>query len=183
MFGTQGPEVRILSLRPIGKTARSDARRFSLASLGLDAGLLDDRAPQLDLRERIALAGSDVRAGVHSKALLAWAAGPPLLVRMWPRWVAAAFCVAAIATAAVWGATGNSAPFVAVVVLEILFSTPLRVPVDTALHAASAPARMCLNIRMFHTLAMTLSNGTFCDCRNEWNPITPSPTERSRMAE
>ena len=98
-------------------------------------------APQLDLRERIALAGSDVRAGVNSEALLAWASGPPLLVRMWPRWIAAALCAAAIVTAIAWGVTGSSAPFVAVVVIEILFSTPLRVPVDTALHAASAPAR------------------------------------------
>ena len=49
--------------------------------------------------------------------------------------------------------------------------------------AASACARMCLNIRLFHTLAITLSHGTPCDCRNEWKPITPSPTLRSRIAE
>ncbi len=49
--------------------------------------------------------------------------------------------------------------------------------------AASAWPRMCLNMRMFHTLAITLSNGTFSDCRKEWKPMTPRPTERSRMAE
>ena len=49
--------------------------------------------------------------------------------------------------------------------------------------AASAWARMCLNMRRFHTLAITLSNGMFCDCRNEWKPITPNPTDRSRAAE
>ena len=49
--------------------------------------------------------------------------------------------------------------------------------------AASACSRMCLNIRLFQTFAITLSNGTFCDCRNEWKPITPSPTDRSRIAE
>ena len=49
--------------------------------------------------------------------------------------------------------------------------------------AASAWARMCWNIRLFHTLAITLSHGTFCDCRNQWKPITPRPTERSRIAE
>ena len=49
--------------------------------------------------------------------------------------------------------------------------------------ARSACSRMCLNIRLFHTFAITLSHGTFCDCRNEWNPITPSPTDRSRIAE
>ena len=49
--------------------------------------------------------------------------------------------------------------------------------------ARSACSRMCRNIRLFHTFAITLSHGTFCDCRNEWNPITPRPTQRSRIAE
>ena len=35
---------------------------------------------------------------------------------------------------------------------------------------------------MFHTFAITLSNGTFSDCRKLWKPITPSPTDRSRIA-
>ncbi len=48
--------------------------------------------------------------------------------------------------------------------------------------AASACARICANMRLFHTFAMTPSNGTFCDCRKLWKPITPRPTERSRMA-
>ena len=42
---------------------------------------------------------------------------------------------------------------------------------------------MCRKIRLFHTFATTLSHGTFSACRNEWNPITPSPTDRSRIAE
>ena len=49
--------------------------------------------------------------------------------------------------------------------------------------ATSACSRMCLNIRLFQTLAMTLSNGTFWACRKEWKPITPRPTQRSRIAE
>jgi hypothetical protein len=36
---------------------------------------------------------------------------------------------------------------------------------------------------MFHDFAMTLSYGTFRDCRNEGKPITPRPTLRSHMAE
>ena len=49
--------------------------------------------------------------------------------------------------------------------------------------ARSACSRMCLNIRLFQTFAITLSHGTFCDCRKEWKPITPRPTLRSRIAE
>src|SRR5690606_15553823 len=42
---------------------------------------------------------------------------------------------------------------------------------------------MCLNILRFQTLAIGLSKPMPFDCRNEWNPITPMPTERSRLAE
>lgn len=97
--------------------------------------------PELDLRERLALAGTDVRAGVHSEALTSWADAPAILRRTSPRWVAAALSLSAVATAVAWSITGNPAPFVIVVILEIIFSTPLRSRVDHALHAAETPAR------------------------------------------
>jgi hypothetical protein len=46
--------------------------------------------PQLDLREDLALLGSDLPAGVDFNGVVAWGAAPPLLVRRWPRWVALA---------------------------------------------------------------------------------------------
>jgi hypothetical protein len=95
----------------------------------------------LDLREGVALAGSDVRAGVHGEALTAWGEGPPLLRSEWPRWAAAALSLAAVATAAWWGFTGDAGPFVLVVFLEIAFALPFRARVDKALHAADGPAR------------------------------------------
>ena len=48
--------------------------------------------------------------------------------------------------------------------------------------ASSHWPRMCLNIFLFHTLAITDSSGMPFSCRNEWKPMTPRPTERSRMA-
>ncbi len=44
--------------------------------------------PQLDLREDMALLGSDLPAGVNFNGVVAWGAAPPLLVARWPRWVA-----------------------------------------------------------------------------------------------
>src|SRR5690606_36161495 len=44
-------------------------------------------------------------------------------------------------------------------------------------------ALMCLNILRFHALAIALSMPMPFDWRKEWKPITPSPTERSRLAE
>src|ERR1044072_6842901 len=51
-----------------------------------------------------------------------------------------------------------------------------------ALEAASHWLRMCLNIFLFHTFAITASIGMLFCCRKEWKPMMPSPTERSRMA-
>lgn len=44
--------------------------------------------PLLDLREDLALLGSDVPAGVDFNALAAWGAESPLLTAQWPRWIA-----------------------------------------------------------------------------------------------
>lgn len=49
--------------------AEVSARQKAVTELG----------PQLDLREALALAGADVRAGVDSEPLVAWAEQPPVL--------------------------------------------------------------------------------------------------------
>src|SRR3954469_20036935 len=49
--------------------------------------------------------------------------------------------------------------------------------------ASSTCARTCLNILRFHDLAIAPSNGMARAWRKEWKPITPRPTERSRIAE
>src|SRR5262249_1594409 len=94
-----------------------------------------------DLREQLALAGTEVRAGVHTEALLEWAATPPILQSTAPRVAAAALTTAALVTALVWGVTGTAEPFLAVVAAEVLFTFPLRRRVDRVLHASEQPAR------------------------------------------
>src|SRR3954465_15491663 len=51
------------------------------------------------------------------------------------------------------------------------------------IEASSTWARICLKILKFHDLAMAPSNGIARAWRKEWKPITPRPTERSRIAE
>src|SRR5690606_20714577 len=53
----------------------------------------------------------------------------------------------------------------------------------STIEASFALAEMCLNIFRFQTLAIGLSKPMLLACRNEWKPITPRPTERSRLAE
>jgi hypothetical protein len=101
----------------------------------------NDLTPRLDLREALSLAGSDIRAGVHTDALVAWAEAPALLRNAWLRPAATALTAAAVVTATAWIALGSSAPFVLVVMLEIAFSAPLRARVMKALHGADGAAR------------------------------------------
>ncbi len=102
---------------------------------------VDELAPRLDLREHLALAGTDIRAGVHTEALLQWAAMPPVFESTGPRIVAAVLTAAAVVTAVMWIVGGIAEPFLAVVAVEILFTFPLRRRVDRVLHASEQPAR------------------------------------------
>jgi hypothetical protein len=95
----------------------------------------------LDLRERVSLAGADVRAGVQTDALIAWAEGPPALTRRWLRRTATVLTASALVTGGYGILTGTYGPFVAVVILEVLFFLPQRARIHQALHAASGPAR------------------------------------------
>jgi hypothetical protein len=97
--------------------------------------------PSLDLREALALAGTEVRASVDSDALVAWAQEPPQLRYRWLRHVAWVLSAAAIGTAGWWAFSGDPGLFLAVVGLEFLYSIPQRVRIGRALHAAEGPAR------------------------------------------
>jgi hypothetical protein len=97
--------------------------------------------PSLDLREALALAGTDVRAGVDSDALVAWAQEPPHLHYPWLRHVGWVLTAAALASAAWWIISTDPAFFIAVVALEIVYSVPQRKAIQRALHAAEGPAR------------------------------------------
>jgi hypothetical protein len=96
---------------------------------------------RLDLREAMSLAGSDVRAAVHTEDLVAWAEMAPSLANVWLRPAALALTAAAIVTIGAWIASGNPRPFILLVMVEIAFSAPLRARVAKALHGADAAAR------------------------------------------
>jgi hypothetical protein len=102
---------------------------------------VDEMTPRLDLRESLALAGSDVRASVNSGLLVEWAAAPPLLGPQWPWALAAALTLLAVASAAYWVATGRPEGLIVVAVLEVSLSFPWRKPVQHVLHAADQAAR------------------------------------------
>jgi hypothetical protein len=113
----------------------------SPAQLAARRDAVAEMSPDVDLREALSLAGSDVAAGVDSQGLVAWAEAAPILSGTWRRFAAALLTAAVLAAAVYWGTTGDSSAFVTVVVAEIFFSIPQRRGIQRALHAAEAPAR------------------------------------------
>lgn len=130
-------------------TARTRTGEDTLAAW-LKAGALPDQirarqqavaelAPQLDLREDLALLGSDLPAGVNFDPVVAWGAGPPILRARWPRWVALALGTCAILSLFGWllALVGyfapesplgtffdrfGSLPFLVVILIELAFA-------------------------------------------------------------
>jgi hypothetical protein len=100
-----------------------------------------EMSPRVDLREKLAIAGSEVRAGVHTEALVAWAAAAPVLHGTWARATASVLTASALVGAAWWGVTGNSTPFFVTIVVEVLFSFVERRRVQQVLHRSEGPAR------------------------------------------
>lgn len=58
--------------------------------------------PQLDLREDLALLGSDLPVGVDFEPLVAWGKEPSLLAAQWPRWLALGLGLVALACVSGW---------------------------------------------------------------------------------
>jgi hypothetical protein len=102
---------------------------------------VEEMAPRLDLRESLALAGTDVRAGVNSALLVEWAAAPAVLGHR-PAWaLAGALTVCAVAAAAYSVLIRRPEPLAIVALLEVVLSLRLRRRVQLVLHAADQAAR------------------------------------------
>lgn len=118
--------------------------------------------PALDLRETVALAGADLRAAVHTDALVAWAGGAPVLGRRWLRAVALLLTAGAIAAGGYGIITGSYGPLIAVLAAEVLFFLPQRARIQRALHAAGGPAR---DLDVLAHVLDTLERGRFTSPR------------------
>src|SRR5688572_24645338 len=113
---------------------------------------ITELTPALDLREALGRAGAEVRAGVHTDALLAWAEAPEILSPSWLRWIARLFTAAILVSIALSVAITEPRPFLGmllpdlrlpfvILVAQSLFTWPQRQRLAHVLHAASAAAR------------------------------------------
>jgi hypothetical protein len=97
--------------------------------------------PALDLREMLGRMGAEVRAGLHTAALLDWGEAPEVLSPRWLRWIARLFTVALAAAIAAYLLTGEPRPILGVLVAQSLFIWPQRPRHEHVLHSTDAAAR------------------------------------------
>ncbi len=98
-------------------------------------------AARLDLREALALAGSDVRATVMTESLTAWASAPLRFQAAWLQPVAVLITTVSIGSIATWLLGGPAWPSGIALLLVIGFSGVAGKGVTTVLHGAGQPVR------------------------------------------
>ncbi|MGH9434359.1 MAG: MutS-related protein, partial [Terriglobia bacterium] len=82
--------------------------------------LVKELEQKLDLRERLAVLGEDLRVTLDPEALIRWSERDVLLQNSFVRWTAAALAALDLATLILWGITGTFLPFFAVLFLQII---------------------------------------------------------------
>ena len=100
-----------------------------------------DLLPRLELRERLATAGAEMRAAVHPTALRDWATAPPVLHATWPRVVALALSVLTVAAVVAWGMGASGALALLALAALAVFAGRFRKRTGRVMHAADGPAR------------------------------------------
>ncbi len=99
-------------------------------------------APQVDLRETLALLGADVGPALHPEALVAWGAAPPVLVSPALRIAALLLMAATVTAAAVWQlGLATPLPLLVLLAVEGLFALPLRRRVQHVLRSVELAGR------------------------------------------
>jgi hypothetical protein len=100
-----------------------------------------EMTPRLDLREALALAGTEVRAGVQPTLLVEWASAPPVLGGRWSWTIAALLTLCVIGSALYSAAVGRPEPLILILFAQGVLSLRWRRRVEHVLHAADRAAR------------------------------------------
>lgn len=161
------------SLFELLSTARTGAGERTLAEWLLEPGEREEVAARqeavaelrsrIDLREEIALMGEDIRAAVDARALAMWGAAPAIRFFKGARIVALVLASAVVVTLGGFFAQRfTAAPFLCVVLAEMMFSFAVRPRVGEVTEAVSAPAH---DLRMLALLLDRLEQEQFTSAR------------------
>lgn len=117
-----------------------------------------DLRERVHLRERLAVAGADLRAAVHPEKLEAWAIAPRVLAGPWPRVLAVAITLTIPAAIVAWNAGAPIAlPILSLLALGVL-ARRYQKRTNAVMHAAGEPAR---ELTILGRVSQTLRQETF----------------------
>jgi hypothetical protein len=118
---------------------------------------------RLDLREELAVLGTDVRAGVQPEALSGWAVGPTLLDSSAIRILATILAVASLSSLVWWLLLGGEkAVFGFLAIAELFLAYYLRHPVRSVLEAVEGP---CQDLALLSQVLRRLERESFSSPR------------------
>ncbi len=108
------------------------------AVIGARQAAVTELTPVLDLREDLAVFGPEVRQGVDPLSLAEWGAALPVFRDRRPLWLGAVLLATLGAVTGLgWAKLGFGPwPFLAVIVVKMLFERQIRARVEQVLHAA-----------------------------------------------
>jgi hypothetical protein len=119
-------------------------------------------APDLGLREQLAVLGEDVRVGVNPEALAAWGQEPQRLISR-RRWIAAGILsVLGISTLALWAFSGVASPFVIVFLAARVFTFRIRREMERTIAAVERPSH---DLRLLSQVLVVLEQQRFTSQR------------------
>ncbi len=102
---------------------------------------VDELRAKLDLREDIALLGSDIRSGIHHEELIAWGAAPPLLTSRMIPILAGLIGAFALVSVVLWLGFGYRQMALAGLLLIMLFMFRYRNQVSRIISDVERPSR------------------------------------------
>jgi hypothetical protein len=102
---------------------------------------IDELRSRLDLREDFAVLGADVRSGVHTEELTAWAKAPPVLTSRLMPIAAALIGIFALAAVILWFGFGFRLLALAALICELIFLYLYRAQVARVIAAIEQPGR------------------------------------------
>jgi hypothetical protein len=150
-------------------TARTRAGEQTLASwlrepadpdtIGARQAAVEELRQRIDLREDLALLGSDVRVGLHPEALRSWGSAPAILLSSAHR-IAAPALVSCTLAAILGGILGPSGPIPVLftVFIGIVYALTLRSRVRRVVDTVDAPGR---DLKLFAELLARLEREQF----------------------
>ena len=119
---------------------------------------VEELRSRLDLREDLAILGTDVGAGVNPDLLLKWAQGPETFHSVAVRILAVLIALGTVASLIFWGLGGRSLWFFAMILIELIFVFYFRRVIGPVVHSAE---HACQDLRLLSLVLARLEKEQF----------------------